>query len=237
VVRRFQAVAPAVVLAAVLATACGASVEEDPFADPSWRHEFGISECALAATGRNDYFVLEPRFRLVLEGGSERLVITALDQTKEVAGVTTRVVEEREWKDGELIEVSRNFFAFCPTTRDVFYFGEEVDDVKDGRVVGHAGAWLAGTNGARAGLIMPGDPRVGMKYYQEIAPDVAMDRAEILSLDETFETPAGVFSDSLKTQEGTPLNTNEKEFKTYAPGIGLVQDERLLLTEYGFSKT
>jgi hypothetical protein len=191
----------------------------------------------LATTRRNHYFVLEPGFQLVLDGEGKRLAITALEQTKEVAGVTTRVVEEREWKDGELIELSRNFFAICPTTGDVFYFGEEVDDVKDGQVVGHAGAWLAGENGARAGLIMPGAPRVGMKYYQEIAPDVALDRAEILSLDDTLETPAGVFSSCLKTQEGTALNTNEKEFKTYAPGIGLIQDERLLLTEYGFIKT
>lgn len=218
---------------AILGGSCGTS-SEDPFADPSWRNTFGISECSLTSSGRNTYFILEPGFRLVLSGGSEKLQITVLDETKRVAGVTTRVVEEREWKDGELIEVSRNFFAICPTTRDVFYFGEEVDDVNDGQVVGHAGAWLAGTNGARAGLIMPGDPRVGMKHYQEIAPDVAMDRAEILSLDETLKTPAGVFSNCLKTEEGTPLNTNEKEFKTYAPNIGIIQDERLLLTGYGF---
>jgi hypothetical protein len=229
------AIAAAVLtMAAALATACGVSSEEDPFADPSWRHQFGISECPLAPTGRNRYFILEPGFQLVLDGGSERLAITALDETKKVAGVTTRVVEEREWRDGELIEVSRNFFAICPTTKDVFYFGEEVDDIKDGQVVAHAGAWLAGEKGARAGLIMPGNPRVGMRYYQEIAPGVALDRAEIVSLDETLETPAGVFFSSLKTQEGTALNTNEKEFKTYAPGIGLIQDEGLLLTEYGF---
>lgn len=229
--------AVAIMMAAALATGCGVSSEEDPFADPSWRHQFGISTCSLAASGRNDYFVLEPGFQLVLEGGSERLAITVLEQTKEVAGVTTRVVEEREWKDGELIEVSRNFFAICPATGDAFYFGEEVDDVKDGQVVSHGGAWLAGAKGARAGLIMPGTPRAGMKYYQEIAPDVALDRAEILSLDETLETPAGLFSNCLKTQEGTALNTNEKEFKTYAPGIGLIQEERLLLTEYGFVTT
>jgi hypothetical protein len=222
------------VATAILLSSCGTPSEENPFADPSWRHTFGVSECSLASSGRNTYFVLEPGFRLVLSGGSEKLQITVLAETRRVAGITTRVVEEREWKDGELIEVSRNFFAICPTTRDVFYFGEEVDDVKDGQVVGHTGAWLAGTDGARAGLIMPGDPKVGMKYYQEIAPDVAMDRAEILSLDETLETPAGVFSNSLKTQEGTPLNTNEKEFKTYAPKIGIIQDERLLLTGYGF---
>ena len=97
-------------------------------------------------------------------------------------------------------------------------------------MISHGGAWLAGENGAKAGLIMPGNPEVGMKYYQEIAADVALDRAEVVSLNEAVETPAGMFSNSLKTQEGTALNPNEKEFKAYAPGIGLIQEEVLLLT-------
>jgi hypothetical protein len=101
-------------------------------------------------------------------------------------------------------------------------------------LVSHSGAWLAGENGAKAGLMMPGKPVLGMKYYQEIAPGVAMDRAEIVSLDDDFETPAGTFSNSLRTSEGTALNPLEREYKTYAPGIGLIQDASLLLTEYGF---
>ena len=230
----------------LLAVACGAP-ESDFGADPSWKQEFGISECELASTGRNQFFILEPGFQLVLEGGSEKVQITVLDDMKTISGVldetgkvtsiTTRVVEEREWKDGEIIEVSRNFFAICPSTKDVFYFGEEVDDYKDGEVFSHSGAWLAGQKGAKAGLIMSGDPTVGMRYYQEIAPDVALDRAEVVSLDETLETPAGSFSNSLKTQEGNALNPGEKEFKTYAPGIGLSQEESLLLTSYGFTGT
>jgi len=91
-------------------------------------------------------------------------------------------------------------------TQDVFYFGEEVDNYQGGQLINHSGAWLAGQNGARAGLIMPGQPKVGMRYYQEIAPGVAMDRAEILSLDDRLLTPAGTFSKCLKTQEGTALN-------------------------------
>ena len=71
-----------------------------------------------------------------------------------------------------------------------------------------------------------------MKDYQEVAPGVAMGRAEGIRLDETLETPAGTFSDCLKTQEGTALNLLEREFKTYAPGIGLIQDQNLLLAEY-----
>jgi hypothetical protein len=239
-----RAAAPIVTALALVAAACGAP-RSDFGKDPSWQQEFGISECKLTPTGRNQYFILEPGFQLVLEGGSEKVAITVLDETKTITGVvdesntattiTTRVVEEREWKDDELVEVSRNFFAICPTTKDVFYFGEEVDDYKDGEVVSHGGAWLAGENGAKAGLVMPGHPMVGMRYYQEIAVGVALDRAEIVSLDETLETPAGSFSNCLKTQEGTALNPSEKEFKTYAPGIGLAQEESLLLTEYGFT--
>jgi hypothetical protein len=231
-VSRMRALGSAVVAVAILA-GCGSSREPNPFADPSWRHQFGLSNCSLASAGRNPYLVLEPGYQLILEGGSEKLAITVLRQTKDVAGVTTRVVEEREWKDGELIEVSRNFFAICPATEDVFYFGEEVDDIDEGEVVGHAGAWLAGEKGARAGLIMPGDPKVGMKYYQEVAPDVALDRAEIVSVDETVDTPAGTFSDCVRTEEGTALDTSEREAKSYAPGIGLIQEEDLLLTRYG----
>lgn len=218
---------------AVLAlTACSPTV--DIAADESWQREFDLSECDLASAGRNEFFVLDPGFRLVLEGNNERLAITVLDETKMIAGVTTRVVEEREWRDDALIEVSRNFFAICEGTNDVFYFGEEVDDYRGGEVVGHAGAWLAGTDGAKAGLIMSGDPQIGMKYYQEIAPNVALDRAEVLNLDEMLETPLGLFANCLRTREGTALNLNESEFKTYAPGIGLIQEQTLLLTEHGF---
>ena len=240
-----HAFAPVVAAVVFLVIACGAP-ESDFGTDPSWKQEFGISECELAPTGRNQFFILEPGFQLVLEGGREKVQITVLDDTKTISGVldetkkatsiTTRVVEEREWKDGEIVEVSRNFFAICPSTNDVFYFGEEVDDYEDGEVVRHSGAWLAGENGAKAGLIMSGEPTVGMKYYQEIAPDVALDRAEVVSLDETLDTPAGTFSNSLKTQEGTALNPKEKEFKTYAPGVGLSQEESLLLVEYGFAE-
>ncbi|NIM92582.1 MAG: hypothetical protein GTO18_02555 [Anaerolineales bacterium] len=202
--------------------------------DSTWQEEFDLSSCTFVTTGQNQYFILEPNFQLVLEGGSEVLKVTVLDEKVIIDGIETRVVEEREWKRGELIEVSRNFFAMCQETKDIFYFGEEVDMYKDGEIASHSGAWRAGENNAKAGLIMPGEPKVGMKYYQEIAPDVAMDRAEVVSIDETYSTTAGTFSDCLKTREGTALNPLEREFKRYAPGIRLIQDSNLLLTEYGF---
>lgn len=219
---------------AIAAASCGSSGNSNAQGSSSWQEEFGLSNRTLTTTGRNDYFILEPGFQLVLESKTEKLTVTVLDETKEVDGVTARIVEEREWKNGELIEISRNFFAIDEKTKDVFYFGEDVDMYNGGKVASHDGAWLAGKDGARAGLIMPGKPKVGMRYYQEIAKGVAMDRAEVLKLDDHLDTPAGSFSNCLLTKEGSALNPFEMEFKTYAPGIGLLQDEKLLLTQYGF---
>jgi hypothetical protein len=201
-----------------------------------WQEEFAISSCNMVTTGKNPYFVLEPGFQLVFEGGDTKLHITVLDETKKVDGVMTRVVEEREWKNGKLYEVSKNYFALCEQTKDVFYFGEDVDYYENDKVVKHDGSWLAGVEGNRAGLMMPGTPNLKMKYYQEIAPRVAMDRAEIVSLTETCTTPAGTFHNCMKVKEGSALEFWAKEYKYHAPGIGLVRDEDLRLIRYGFIK-
>src|SRR5215510_5969697 len=120
--------------------------------------DFAAERDALTATGKNDYFVLEPGFQLVLEEDDERLVITVLNETKKVDGVETRIVEERETKGGALVEVSRNFFAISKRSGNVYYFGEEVDIYKDGKVTSHEGAWLAGEKGAKFGLMIPAVP-------------------------------------------------------------------------------
>ena len=201
----------------------------------AWQDEFNISNCNWLTKGRNQYLVLEPGYQLVLEGGDTKLQKTVLDETKMIDGVVTRVVEEREWKDGKLYEVARNYFAMCEQTQDIYYFGEDVDFYEDGKVIKHDGSWLAG-NGNRAGLIMAASPKLKMKYYQEIAPGVAMDRAEIVSLNETCKTPAGIFPKCLKVKEGSAMELAMSEYKYFAPGIGLVKDDKLLLTKYGFVK-
>lgn len=205
--------------------------------DRQFTDSFSIDKSDLSSRGSNRFFVLEPGFQLLLEGKAHGkaalLTITVLKETRLVDGVETRVVEEKETIGGQIVEISRNFFAISRKTSDVFYFGEEVDIYKNGQVVKHEGAWLSGVNGARFGLAMPGTPLLGARYHQEIAPGVAMDRAEVVSLTETFETPAGKFDHCLKTEESTPLEKG-KEFKLYAPSIGLIQDEDLKLIRYGY---
>ena len=204
--------------------------------EDGFRADFDISPDDLTTTGRNPFFVLEPGYQLVLEGGGEKVTITILDETETVGEFTTRVLEEREEKRGELVEVSYNYFAISKATGDVYYFGEAVDMYRDGKVTHHSGAWRADEGDAKTGLIMPANPTKGMRYYQEIAPGKAMDRAEVMSIDETLKTPAGVFQNCLKTKETTPLEPGVRDYKTYAPGIGMIQDEALLLVKHGFVK-
>jgi len=200
-----------------------------------WTENFGQENCTFSTIGRNRFFSLEPGYQLVLESSEEKVVITVLEQTKKIGSVETRVIEEREEKNGKLVEVSRNFFAICREHGDVFYFGEEVDDYKDGKIVAHSGAWRADEANSKAGIIMPGTILLGARHYQEIAPN-AMDRAEIISDDVTMETPAGIFNNCIRVEETSGLDPDEKCYKTYAPGVGIIQDEDLLLTRYTKAK-
>ena len=151
--------------------------------------------------------------------------MTVPDETRRVAGVDTRIVEERETRNGALVEESRNYFAISRRTHAVYYFGENVDIYKGGEIASHEGVWLAGVNGARFGLAMPEELiQLKRRNYQEVAPRVAMDRAEVVSLNETVKTPAGEFTGCLKTEEPTPLEPGVKEYKYYARGVGLIQD-------------
>jgi hypothetical protein len=209
-----------------------ASSTQQAAVDP-WVSTFDVDRRDLASTGRNPYFILEPGYQLVLERAPERLVITVLDETKTVDGVETRVVEERETERDRIVEVSRNYFVINRRTSDVFYFGEDVDVYKNGVVAGHEGAWLAGVGGARYGLMMPGSPRVGARYYQELAPRVAMDRARIVSVTASVRTPLGTMTDCLQIEETTPLEPGARETKAYARGIGLIQDAALRLVRHG----
>ena len=158
-----------------------------------WMTSFDLENCDFASSGENSYFVLEPGYQVILRGqedGEElELVMTVLNETKVVDGVETRVVEEKESEGGSLVEVSRNYFALCKPTNNAIYFGEDVDMYEDGEIVSHEGAWLAGENGSKAGMIMPGKAEGGLKYYQEIALGVAEDRAEIISVNDTLDTP------------------------------------------------
>lgn len=198
-----------------------------------WTKDFNLEKCKFTTVGENQYFRLIPGYRLILKkpDGSSELIITVLNETKKIGGVATRVVEEKLVSRGKVIELSRNYYAMCKNNNSVFYFGEDVNDY-EGRTVSHAGSWKAFQKGNMPGLMMPGIILVGGRYYEELAPGVAMDRAKIVSNEVSFKTPMGIFKKCLLVEESTPLEPGVKEYKIFAPNIGLVKDEELVLVKY-----
>lgn len=210
---------------------------------PAGAQDFTLADregCTFATTGSNPYYPLWPAYSLTLEGEEEddegelveiRSINTVLPETEVVDGVLTRVYEEVEFEDGELVEVSRNFVAQCRETGDIWYFGEDVDDYEDGMIVGHEGEWRAGMNGAEAGILMPGTPMLGARYYEEFAPGVALDRGEIVAIDEEVTLAAGTFTGVLKIEDSSDFEPDDIGEKLYAPGVGNIVDESLELVE------
>jgi uncharacterized membrane protein YkoI len=219
--------------------ATGVARQEGAKDEPAFTDTFAEDKADLGPTGRNAWFCLEPGRYWILEGKDEgktlRVTCRMLSDTKTIDGVECRALEVREELDGELIELTRDYHAISRRTGNVYYFGEDVDVLEDGKVVGHEGAWLSGENGARYGLFVPAVPLLGSRYYQEIAPNVAMDRAEILGIDEVVETPAGTFRGVLHFVETNPLEPGHEDHKYLAPEVGFIvkEEENLVLVEHG----
>ena len=209
--------------------------------------DFALESCDLLMPfSSNPYFVLNPGYQLILEGEEDgetiRVAITALDdielidlEAQGIGLVPARVIEEWEWTDGELIEVSRNFFAQCFDTGAVYYFGETVDIFENGELVRHEGAWRAGEAEAMPGMIMPGVYLLGSRYFQEIAPGVALDRAENVAMGQKITTAAGSFSNCVTMRETSALDPDDLSIKAYCHGVGLVIDDALSLVDYGLA--
>jgi hypothetical protein len=160
------------------------------------------------------------------EGATEVVEITVLDETRPVMGVTTRVVRDRVTVDGELVEDTLDWYA-QDAAGNVWYFGEEVKDYEDGRVVSTAGSWEAGVDGALPGIAMPASPRPGETFRQEYFAGEAEDMFEILAVDASIDTPTGTFTDALLTRDWTPLEPGVAEEKLYVAGIGKVAERQV----------
>jgi len=155
------------------------------------------------------------------DGTRQRVVVTVTRATRVVNGITARVVHDVAREQGEIVEDTFDWYA-QDRRGNVWYLGEDTREYKDDKVVSTEGSWEAGVDGARAGIIMPAKPRIGLSYRQEYYPGHAEDRAKILSLGEQAEVPFGHFKRVLLTKEWTPIEPDVLEYKLYARGVGPV---------------
>jgi hypothetical protein len=167
----------------------------------------------------NKYFPMKPGTTFIYQGGAQRGEMSVTHQTKKVMGVQCVVVDHKEWEGGQLIERTYDWYA-QDKEGTVWYFGEDTKEYENGKVISTKGSWEAGVDGAKPGIIMPSDPKVGESYYQEYYPGEAMDMARVLSFDASVRVPYGSFDHALETREWTPLQPGFSERKYYVRGVG-----------------
>jgi hypothetical protein len=182
----------------------------------------------------NPLFPLVPGTVFIYEGQtSGGLVHTEFfvtHNTKQILGVTTVEVHDTVSTNGEVTEDTLDWFA-QDQDGNVWYFGENTEELIGGRPSTLAGTFTAGENNARPGIVMQAHPAIGDFYRQEFDLGNAEDFAAVTSLTETVTVPFGKFTNCLRTLETTPLEPALHEGKWYAAGVGNILTRDLVTGE------
>ena len=165
------------------------------------------------------------------EGGKSVRVVNTRKATKKVfliggQKVSPVAVEFREFEDGKLKEIALDYYA-QDDGGTVYYLGEEVANYRNGKIIGHEGAWEYGKKNAALGVFLPANPKVGDKYQPENVPGVTKEDDEVISISETVTVPNGTYRNCIKIKE--TLSDGTIEYKVYAKGIGMIIDDSLKL--------
>jgi hypothetical protein len=199
----------------------------------------------------NRFYPLVPGTHWVLNGSvleddgrlhPHRIETTVTDLTKVIDGVHTVAVLDVDIEDG-YVQESELFFEAQDNGGTVWNLGEYPEEYHHGLRKDAPSTWLAGVNGAQAGIGMLARPRVGdPPYLQGLSRQIRFkDCAVPFKTGQTVCTPARCYSKVLITDEyspGDPQGGHQRKF--YAPGVGNVkvtpaggqQAERLELVSF-----
>lgn len=214
--------------------------DPDPLLDPGISY---VEPDEIHPGNANPYLSLVAGHTFVVragEEGEEIGVVHVTDRTREIEGVSCRVVvdavvtlkEDEEGGDPEIVpvEVTDDWFA-QDVAGNVYYCGELSRNYDEGLLVDLDGSFEAGRDFAKGGLLIMAMPKVGLAHRQEFALGEAED---IISYEQLSASPFsgenGAFpcaGNCLQTFDHTPLDPKSTEFKYYLPGVGFVLVEAM----------
>jgi hypothetical protein len=182
----------------------------------------------------NPWFPLVPGTNFVLSGtvlGDDgqlhphKIVTTVSSVRKVLNGISTLVVYDRDYEDGELQEAELAFEA--QDKRGVVWnVGEYPEEYEDGEFAGAPSTWISGIHGARAGVSMLAQPYPGRRaYLQGSAPDVEFrDCGKVVRLGQHVCVRVGCYRNALVIDEWAPLEPEGgHQLKYYAHGVGVIR--------------
>ena len=190
----------------------------------------------------NPYFTLIPGTLSIYEedfdlqdDGSERNEILVTNKTKDILGITSRVLIDREFDNDLLTEEKLSYYA-QDSEGNVWLLGETITEYEYNEAgnlidIDDSESWLAGEGQSLPGLIMTADPETGAAYYQRFDIGEAEDLAEVVESDLSLTVDGDDFENVVKIKEFSILEPDEFDFKYYAPNVGLVFEEEIQADE------
>lgn len=209
---------------------------------------FDSDEFSHPTTIDNQFMPLIPGMQLIFTGFinasgqfvDHQVIFTVTDLTKVIAGVETRVIYDVDVNEGQVAEAELAFFA-QDNDRKVWNLGEYPEEYENGEFVGAPSTWIAGSDGAKPGVHMFGDPlsQLGQPtYLQGVVRKIGfLDCGQVVDQGQSVNG----YEDVLVTYETSPLDPEGGiQIKYYAPGTGIVQvgalndpeGETLVLTDF-----
>lgn len=185
----------------------------------------------------NPYWPMRPGshwvYREVENGETQRVDVRVLDKTKVLAGITARVVHDQVTRKGHVVENTYDWYA-QDSQGNLWYLGEDTAEYENGKLKTKEGTWAAGVDGAEPGVVVPANPKQGMRYREEYYAGHAEDGAEVLSAHGQVQVPFGRFQNAVLTRNFSTIEPTVEEMKLYAKGVGPVME---LLVSGGSGRT
>lgn len=172
----------------------------------------------------NPWYPLTPGTTYVYAGVKDHLkaldVYAVSRHTKKIDGVVTRMVNDRLFLNGKLVERTTDYYA-QDKCGNVWYFGEDTAELDShGKVLNTDGSFHAGIDGAQPGVYMQAKPQLGRKFRQEWLKGEAEDQYRAVSKSAKAAAPYGTFTHALRTEETSGLEPGVRDNKYYVKGIG-----------------
>ncbi len=190
-----------------------------------------IDPTKFSAKITNKYYPLTPGTVFIYEGTRDgvarRAEHTVTSETRNIMGVDCIVVRDVAVSNSEIVEKTVDWYA-QDSDGNVWYFGEDTAEYKNGKVTSTHGTWMAGVDGALPGIIMQASPKLGEGYRQEYRPGVAEDYAKVVGINATTEGPMGKYENVVVTEDTDLLDVNKFEHKSFAPGVGFIGSSGLV---------
>lgn len=195
-----------------------------PIAPSSDRVDLGTPTFTNPTNVTNPLFPISRLSLVVLVGFVDglpfRAETTLLPETKRIyiggPKVETLVSQYVAYLDRRLDETALDWYA-QDDDGAVWYFGEDVANYEDGRIVDTDGTWITCKDGPMA-MIMPAFPQLGDVYRVENIYPTVFEEIEITQVNQTVAGPLGPVAGAFTVQQ-LHLDGSYAP-KTFAPGYG-----------------